>query len=52
MPELVDGMNDENNIEKVVNSKKNKAFVFDGKSHAQGFCLPNQKRTVLVFTFL
>lgn len=43
---------DENNIEKVINSKKNKAFVFDGKSHAQGFCLPNQKRTVLVFTFL
>jgi len=35
-----------------INAKKNKAVCFDGLTyHAQGFCLPNQLRCVLIVTF-
>lgn len=41
---------DDENLTKEIEAKKNKAVFFQGK-HAQGFCKPYQTRAVLVVTF-
>ena len=41
----------DNNIVKEIEPKKNRVVVFDGMKHAQGFCKPKERRVVLVITF-
>jgi hypothetical protein len=40
------------NIVAEIPAKKNRAVIFDGVKHAQGFCLPDEDRCILVATFL
>lgn len=42
----------QNNIVKTTDVGKNKFVIFSGEPHAQGFCKPNERRVVLVFTFV
>ena len=41
----------DNNVIKTSSVGKNKFIIFSGEPHAQGFCAPNERRTVVVFTF-
>lgn len=42
---------DKYNIKQTITPQKNKAVIFDGCWHAQGFCSPGQTRFVLIITF-
>jgi hypothetical protein len=44
-------MEDEKKILAEIEAKKNRAVVFDGCMHAQGFCALNESRVVFVLTF-
>ena len=35
-----------------IKAEKNKVVIFDGKPHAQGFCLPHENRVCFVTTFI
>jgi len=39
-------------LEDVIVPKKNKAVIWDGRPHAQGWCAPDERRLVLVVTFI
>ena len=41
---------DNDNLTKEIKAEKNKAVFFQGK-HAQGFCNPYERRTILVITY-
>ena len=43
---------DQTVIEDVITPEKNKGVIWDGRPHAQGWCAPDERRLVLIVTFI
>jgi len=43
---------DETTLEDVIVPEKNKGVIWDGRPHAQGWCAPDERRLVLIVTFI